>query len=253
MPYAAKLLYFAAQTFEVTSLTDLARRAGVSKRTAARMYKLMREHHWLKTERRGRRLVPIPVLSPAEDERRAEVWKACYEASPFKGQFLMKGLGDVAAFLEETVENARPDFLDSPLTGENLEYDIFDPVTMEATEFDGFQHFGPTALFPSKEKAKQQQANDMFKVARSLEHGVNLVRLTYRDLSLDGVLKKLSPSYARRPVDRASKYVRAVEQTAAKYRRWAAKTEAQIKARLEKEERDGVDDVADYFVPPDSS
>jgi len=228
MPYAAKLLYLVAQMYEVESLADLAERAGVSERTAIRMNKLLCKHNWFRAERRGNKVIPIPVLPQAEDERRARIIRACYEVSPFKGEFIMGSLLNATLFLEDKVDNARPDFLKNPMTGENLEYDVFSPTTKSAWEFQGFQHFGPTEAFPSKEKARQQQANDLIKLGRTVENGVTLVVLTYTDLSLDGVLRKLPSYLPKRPLDRTSRYIRAIENIAADYRRWAARTEREM-------------------------
>lgn len=236
MPHAAKLLYLVAQICEVDSLSDLARRAGIGERTAFRMSRLLRKHKWFKVERRGRNSVPIPVLPPAEDERRARLFKTCYEVSQYKGEFILRGLADATLLLEGKVDNARPDFLKSPLSGENLEYDIFSPATLDAWELQGFQHSGPTDAFPSKEKAKQQQANDLMKVGRSVENGIRLVVMTYKDLSLDGMLKSLPSHLPKRPIDRMSRYIRAIEKLATNYRQWAARTEEALKARQDSEE-----------------
>ncbi|HHV79662.1 MAG TPA: hypothetical protein GXX40_08680 [Firmicutes bacterium] len=233
MPHAAKLLYLVAQICEVESLADLARRAGVSERTAIRMNKLLCKHKWFRTERRGNKVVPIPVLPRAEDERRARIFRACYEVSPFKGEFIMGSLLNATLFLEDKVDNARPDFLKNPVTGENLEYDVFSPTTKSAWEFQGFQHFGPTEVFPSKEKAKQQQANDLIKLGRSVENGVTLVVMTYKDLSLDGILKNLPAHLRKKPIDRTSRYIRTIENVAADYRRWAARIEGEMQGKSE--------------------
>lgn len=235
MPAAAKLMYLVAQICEVNSLADLARRAGISERTAVRMNKLLCRHKWFRAERRGRKIVPIPILPPAEDERRARVFRVCYEAAPFKGEFIMGSLLNATLFLEDKMDNARPEFLKNPVTGENLEYDIFSPTTRNAWEFQGFQHFGPTEAFPSKEKAKQQQLNDLIKIGRSMENRVTLVVMTYKDLSIDGILKRLPHHLPKRPIDRMSKYVRTMESVAADYRRWAARTEAETQVKSEAE------------------
>lgn len=226
MPPAAKLLYVMAQMCEVQSLADLARKAGLEERTASRMIGLLKKHKWFKPEHRGHRIVPVPVLPPSEDARRTRILLVRYEVTPHKGEFLLKEFHDVTLFADDKVDNARPDFLESPLTGENLEYDRYYPVLRYASEYNGLQHYGPTEAFPSQEKADRQQANDLMKIGLSQQNGVRLVVFTYEDLSLAGVLAKLPQDLPGRPVDRSSRYVRTLERLAAEHRKWAAGVEA---------------------------
>lgn len=238
IPPAGKVLYLMAQVREYESLSDLARAAGMVERTALRLARLLRKHKWLKLERRGRTAIPIPILPRGEDERRARLLRTCYDVAQYKGEFILRTLVEATLFLEAKVYNARPKFLKNPVSGEKLEYDIFSPATMDAWELQGFQHFGPTDVFPSKEKAKQQQANDFIKLGRSVVSGVNVAVMTYKDLSLDGVLKSLPKELPRRPVDRSSRYIRALEKIASNYRQWAAGVEEELKARQEAETED---------------
>lgn len=83
MPPAAKLLYLTAQTCEVESLADLARKAGLGESTASRMFRLLRKHKWFKPEHRGHRIIPIPVLPPSEDARRTRILLARYKVTPY--------------------------------------------------------------------------------------------------------------------------------------------------------------------------
>lgn len=235
MPAEAKLLYLVAQTSEVRSLADLARKAGVPVRTTFTMVGLLKRHKWIRTERRGHKVVPIPLIPRSEDERRAKILLARYRVSPFKGEFLLKEFHDLTVFADDKVDNARPAFLKSPLTGENLEYDRYQPASGYAAEFNGPQHYGPTALYASKEKADLQKANDLMKVGISHKRQIRLAVFTYNDLSLAGVLAKLPEDLPRRQVDRSSKYVRALERLSAEYRDSAEKAEAEAAAKAEGE------------------
>ncbi len=231
IPVPGRLLYVSAQVRPARSLADLAEVAGIGERTAYRVAKLLTKHGWFRMEHKGHHSLPVPIMPLAEDERRAQELRACYELAHYKGEFLLWALLDAVAFMDGAVHNARPDFLVHPVSGEKLEYDVFNPETMDAWELQGFQHFGPTDKFPSDEKARQQQANDFIKLGQSLVAGVNVIVLTYKDLSIDGILKTLPDRIARRPLDRTSKFLRALEKMATGYRRWAAATDRELKSK----------------------
>ena len=238
VPPAGKLLYLMAQIRPIGSLSSLARQAGLGARNAFRLARLLKKHGWLKTERRGNLSIPIPVIPQAEDERRARLLQMGYDVAQYKGEFILRTCQVATIILEGVVYNARPVFLKHPVTEEKLEYDIFNPETSDAWELHGFQHFGPSEIQPSKEKAKQQQANDLIKIGRSVMNNVNITVMTYKDLSLDGILKKMPSHLPRRPVDRSSRYMRTLERLASNYRQWAARTEKKLKARKQAEEGD---------------
>lgn len=236
MPATGKLLYLMAQVRPTGSLSDLARQAGLGERSAFKLASLLKKHHWLRTERRGHKCIPIPIIPKAEDERRARLLRECYAVSQYKGEFLLTAIQEATTFMEGAVHNARPKFLEHPVTGERLELDVFTPETRDAWELHGFQHFGPSEIQPSKEKARLQQANDLVKLGASVMNNVNVAVMTYRDLSLDGVLKKMPEYLPRKPVDRASRFIQTLERLALGYRRWAARTEARLRAQRAAEE-----------------
>ncbi|MGE5580155.1 MAG: hypothetical protein ACM3WU_08950 [Bacillota bacterium] len=236
IPPSGKLLYVMAQARPAGSLSDLARCSGIDERNAFHLAVLLRKHKWMKMERRGNRSIPIPIIPRPEDQRRARLLQKCYEVSQYKGEFLLRAFQDVAIVTEGAVYNARPEFLKHPVTEEKLELDIFCPETQDAWELHGFQHFGPTKIQPSKDKAKEQQANDLIKLGRSLMNGVHVEVMTYKDLSLDGVLKRMPEHLPRRPIDRSSVYVRTLERLATSYRQWAARTEAELRAQQAEED-----------------
>ena len=244
IPPAGKLLYLMAQIRPIGSLSSLARQAGIGVRNAFRLARLMKKYGWMRTERRGHLSIPIAVIPQAEDERRARLLQMGYDVAQYKGEFILRTCQGATIILEGVVYNARPGFLKHPVTEEKLEYDIFNPETSDAWELHGFQHFGPSEIQPSKEKAKQQQANDLIKIGRSVVNGVNITVMTYKDLSLDGVLKKMPKHLPRRPVDRSSRYIRSLERLASNYRQWAAKTEKKLEAKQQAEIGDDPSDVA---------
>lgn len=244
LPASAKTLYLLVQAKPYRSLAQLRQDVGVSEETIRRLIRALRKHKWVKLVRAGRNAVPIPVIPRNEDQRRAALLQACYKACQYKGEFQLREILDACAFMEGALYNARPGFLTSPLSDEKLEYDVFNPVTMDAWELHGFQHFGPTDVFSSPEKARLQQANDLIKLGRSMNEGVNVVVLTYKDLSIDGILKTLPAGVPRRPIDRSSRYIRTLERLASDYRQWAAGTEKKLLAKRQAAARAGAGNVA---------
>lgn len=231
LPASAKTLYLLVQARPYRSLTHLRQDVGVSEETMLRLVRALKKHKWIRLERAGRNAIPIPVIPRSEDQRRTALLQARYEVCQYKGEFLLREFLDACAFLDGALYNARPAFLTTPLSDQKLEYDVLNPETMDAWELHGFQHFGPSEMFASPEKARLQQANDLIKLGRSMTHGINVVVLTYKNLSMDGILKTLPEGVPRRPVDRSSRYIRTLERLATGYRQWAAATEKSLRAK----------------------
>jgi len=217
-------------------LLSLAEKVGLSERSAYRTVKLLKQHNWARVEKQGSTSVLIPIMPQAEDERRTKVLKDCIAVAQYRGEFILGAILSTGIIMEGRVDHARPAFLKSPLSEGKLEYDVFSPVTMDALELNGFQHSGPTETQPSVKKAREQEANDLMKIGRSAENGVNLLVLTYKDLSLDGVLRKLPGHLPRRPIDRKSKYVRTLESIAGNYREWCSRKETALIAKRKERE-----------------
>jgi hypothetical protein len=73
---------------------------------------------------------------------------------------------DVTVDSDDFVDNARPWFLQSPTTGEFLEYDRYYKIGV-AFEFNGAQHYGTTELFPDEAKVIETQKRDEVKARLS--------------------------------------------------------------------------------------
>ena len=96
------------------------------------------------------------------------------------------------------IDEASPDFLVNPQTGEKLRFDWFCPDGKVACEFNGPQHYRPTAKF-SKEEVAAQRRRDAFKKQACRSRNIRLVVIHAEDLSLQGMLKKagLAPAPAQ--------------------------------------------------------
>ncbi|OPZ50046.1 MAG: hypothetical protein BWY92_01117 [Firmicutes bacterium ADurb.BinA052] len=60
-----------------------------------------------------------------------------------------------------------------------------------AFEFQGEQHFRPTEAYPDEDALARQQLRDDQKVGVCLRNGIRLVEITFEDLTLKGMLKKV--------------------------------------------------------------
>lgn len=78
----------------------------------------------------------------------------------------------------------RPDWLKWPVTGNNLELDIYFPEIKVAVEVDGIQHGRPIVGMQKDFAAfEKQQARDIWKLHRCQDLGITLYKLTVFDLT----------------------------------------------------------------------
>src|SRR5665811_1589246 len=82
------------------------------------------------------------------------------------------------------VHGFRPDWLKNPVTGRNLEIDIWLPDIQVGIEIQGVQHGRPTKGLQRDFAAfEKQQRHDMLKIELAKQHGVTLYQLTSFDLT----------------------------------------------------------------------
>ncbi len=86
----------------------------------------------------------------------------------------------------------RPDWLKWPVTGNNLELDIYFPEIKVAIEADGIQHGRPIIGMQKDFAAfERQQARDLWKLDRCRELGITLYKLTIFDMTENRMLTLL--------------------------------------------------------------
>jgi hypothetical protein len=75
----------------------------------------------------------------------------------------------------------RPDFLRNPVTGENLELDIYNPDLKLAIEYNGSQHYNYNSFMHknSRDKFQNQQYRDLIKKDLCQKEGITLVVVPY--------------------------------------------------------------------------
>lgn len=84
-------------------------------------------------------------------------------------------------YLDREVKlNYRPDFLKNPETKRNLEYDLYDPISKVAIEYNGEQHYVyPHKFHKNYKKFEDQVFRDSLKEKLSYENGDILVVIPY--------------------------------------------------------------------------
>ena len=75
---------------------------------------------------------------------------------------------------------SRPSFLNNPVTGMNLELDMYEPSMGIACEYNGVQHYKYTPYFhTSKEAFNNQKYRDELKRRMCRDNGITLIEVPY--------------------------------------------------------------------------
>lgn len=84
-------------------------------------------------------------------------------------------------FFQKPFDKERPDFLKNPVTGENLELDLYNRDLKLAIEYNGAQHYKYNAFMHknSKERFYNQQYRDILKKDMCDKSGIQLVVVPY--------------------------------------------------------------------------
>ena len=108
-------------------------------------------------------------------------WKKESEAVIFFKQALaLRGYS-----AEGVLVNHRPDFLRNPHTGCNLELDAFDPISKNAIEYNGVQHYEyPNVFHKCKKDFELQVSRDRFKTERCAQENINLITIPYTEKNI---------------------------------------------------------------------
>lgn len=107
------------------------------------------------------------------------------EAEPTKKKFKSPGERICCKIFEEylgreVIVNSRPSFLRNYMTGRPLEYDLFDPESSIAIEYNGIQHITyPNTFHKTIEDFYYQVFKDQLKKQLSEENGVTLICIPY--------------------------------------------------------------------------
>lgn len=96
-----------------------------------------------------------------------------------KGEEMCKSF--VEFYFQKPFEKTRPDFLKNPVTGENLELDLYNPELKLAIEYNGAQHYHYNSWMHknSRDKFQNQQYRDLIKNDLCKKADITLVIVPY--------------------------------------------------------------------------
>ncbi|MGI6643587.1 MAG: MarR family transcriptional regulator [Bacillota bacterium] len=211
----AKAIYMAILVRPNLSISELGELLHAHRETVSIHVRALKDAGWV-VYTEGRRLCPT---EPPEVRKRKACWfKQVLPMKPFIGEFLSFSWLDELIPCLDYVDHARPSLLTNPVTGQPMEYDRFYPRYRKAFENQGLQHFGPTYKYPDPKQAKEQRLRDWAKLGMSHWNDIELVTITWRDLSLRGMSNKIPKDLPRRPINPKDPYIQCLEQESAKYR-----------------------------------
>lgn len=96
-----------------------------------------------------------------------------------KGEEMCKSF--VEFYFQKPFTKTRPDFLKNPVTGENLELDLYNPELKLAIEYNGSQHYHYNSFMHknSRDKFQNQQYRDLIKKDLCAKANITLVVVPY--------------------------------------------------------------------------
>jgi len=178
---------------EMVKLGWIEVRAGERRRTRFRLCNPVRQHELERLDRLTRQL----------------------KHAPYRGEALLKAILDIIVADSRFVDNARPSFLTSPITGLPLEFDRYYPDRKVAVEFHGNQHEQPSDRFPHHDS---QLVRDLIKEALSTRAGVTLLVFRPSDLRLSTVAEVVRPHLPLRPISASDPAIPFIEECTRAYR-----------------------------------
>lgn len=96
-----------------------------------------------------------------------------------RGEFQCKEF--VEFYFQRPFEKIRPEFLKNPVTGENLELDMYNDDLKIAIEYNGSQHYHYNSFMHknSRDRFQNQQYRDLIKADLCAKAGIRLVVVPY--------------------------------------------------------------------------
>ena len=96
-----------------------------------------------------------------------------------KGEQVCKEFAEF--YFQKSFEKTRPDFLKNPVTGENLELDLYNSELKLAVEYNGSQHYHYNSFMHknSRDKFQNQQYRDLIKKDLCQKSEITLVVVPY--------------------------------------------------------------------------
>lgn len=231
LSHTDKSVYLSIYMLRPKSIADAARDFHLSRTTITRACKNLVSKGWLIFSKQGRTKVPIPTAPARVQALVSQRLESRYNLANYKGEFLCKQYLTLLVSQRDYVDNARPDFLVFPMSGEPLEIDRYYPEEKVGVEFNGLQHYQPTEKYPEEEEFKHRRTRDVFKMGACFEQGVELVVITARDLSLERMRARIPSRLGKNEVDPNDGIVRCLERLSKQYSLQSERIEKKMNAR----------------------
>lgn len=227
VPPHAKVLYGLIQTLPGLrgnkghfSYTSLSRLTKISPNTLKVAMAALQKAYWIKLTQ-PTRLRPLHFTLGSPAVRRALAESALaerrLERAKFAGEAIMQEFLSLLINSKRFIDNARPGFMINPLTGERLEFDrYYEHPARVAFEFHGAQHFGATTKVTQAE-AEEQRIRDLIKAGLCFYEGIQLVVVQTRDLSLQGMIKKIGSLLPQRDLEEHEPLIDLLERASMSY------------------------------------
>lgn len=175
---------------------ELRELTGLDLRTLKRAVRALVESRWVSLSQEHRK-APIRFRLQHADYARMKELRERLSKAEHRGEAMMQFYLSLVVDSRESEDNARPEFLVNPATGERLELDRYYPVHRVAFEFNGPQHYAAEGRF-TKEEVAAQRKRDHVKRRICKEKGIDLVVVHADDLTLAGMLRKVGDRLPRR-------------------------------------------------------
>lgn len=187
-------------------------------KTIRRHLAKLREHDWLKLDKKESHLSPIPFTLTSPGETMVRRVNALLKDHPYTGEALTNAWCQVLINSDAFTVNGANGMLRNYKTGKLMQYDLFYYAPrMVSFEFNGPQHYHRTKLYDAATVCEQKQ-RDQIKADISEKKGVELVIITREDLSLKGMQKKIGNLLPLRNLDDYQDAIRLLEIRSKLYR-----------------------------------
>jgi len=210
----SKCLYLTA-CLEPLSLSELTRMTHLSRNHVKAKVRDLVNTGWLALRQQGRRTLVLPTAPDPVQVKHGERLKIVISMALYRGEAQMKVLLDVIIVSRDFIDNARPDFLKSPISTFNLEVDRLYPK-VAGYEYDGVQHSKPVAKFGGQAKYDTTRINDLIKSGMIVEANIQLIHVVKADLTIEGMQRLIPASQKTWPLVEGP-YLQAVRETCADY------------------------------------
>lgn len=167
--------------------------------------------------------VQFTLLNPDLERQKKELaaMERRINEAPYRGEALMREYLSLVVDSDEYEDNANPGFLVNPYTNEKVEFDRYYPPGV-AFEFNGPQHYKPTALYPDETAVQRQIVRDLVKIGICQQRGIALRIVHPKDLQLEKMRELAKGMLPLRDLEGHELAIQYLERVSRSYRRRAA-------------------------------